>query len=164
MRVRGGSTGGGRLSGIPELWFGLFGFLLHYPWEFLQVPFFEGMPELQHWEAVKTCTQAAGGDAVITLVAFWAVAMAKRSRQWFWRPGGVGWVTYLGAGLLITLVLEHLSTEVLDRWQYAEEMPVLPVLGTGLLPVVQWLLLPPLVLWLARGQLRGARGENEEER
>jgi hypothetical protein len=68
---------------------------------------------------------------------------------------------------------EHLATGVLNRWQYADAMPVVPVLGTGLAPVLQWLLLPLPVLGLARGQLRGgraavpggqARTEEEEER
>jgi len=28
-----------------------------------------------------------------------------------------------------------------------------PLLGTGLLPTLQWLLLPPVVLWFMRRQL-----------
>jgi hypothetical protein len=153
-----GRPGAKRLSGLPELWFGVFGLLLHYPWEFLQVPFFERMPELPHWEAVKVCTQAALGDAVITIVAFWVAALAVQSRGWFWRPRPAAWIAYLAAGILVTLGLEWLATDVLDRWQYAAEMPRMPLLGTGLLPIVQWLLLPPLVLGLARGQLRGLGG------
>ena len=29
-------------------------------------------------------------------------------------------------------------------------MPRLPILGTGLMPMIQWLVIPPLVLWFVR--------------
>jgi len=53
-------------------------------------------------------------------------------------------------------VLEGLATGSADRWQYAEVMPRLPILGTGLAPLGQWLVLPPIVLWLTRRHLAGA--------
>jgi hypothetical protein len=33
-------------------------------------------------------------------------------------------------------------------------MPIVPWIRVGLLPALQWLLLPPLVLWFVRRQLR----------
>jgi hypothetical protein len=35
-------------------------------------------------------------------------------------------------------------------------MPIVPPFGTGLSPLVQWLVIPPLVLWMTRRHLRGA--------
>jgi hypothetical protein len=32
-------------------------------------------------------------------------------------------------------------------------MPTLPVLGTGLLPLLQWIFLPPLIAWFVHRQL-----------
>jgi len=145
-----------RLGAAPEPWVLLFSLLLHYPWEFLQVPFYEGMRELPHWEGVVMCSLAAAGDAVIALVAFWAAAAASRSR-WLMRPRPAAWLTYLGAGLALTVALEWLATEATGRWRYAAEMPTAPGLGTGLVPLLQWLILPSLVVLLARGQLRGQR-------
>lgn len=138
----------------PEAWFLFFGFLLHYPWEFLQVPFFEGVPSMPHWEAVVFCSGAAAGDAVIGLVAYWLASATARDRRWYFHPAKSSWAVYLGAGLAITIVMEWLATEVLARWTYAESMPTLPGIGTGLTPLLQWSLLPPLILWLARGQSR----------
>lgn len=54
---------------------------------------------------------------------------------------------------MITIVMERLATQVLHRWAYAETMPLVPILGIGLSPLLQWLLLPPLVLWFVRQQL-----------
>ena len=61
---------------------------------------------------------------------------------------------FVGIGLVLTIVLEMLATHVLDRWHYAEAMPIVPAIGVGLLPILQWLVLPPLVLWFVRRQLR----------
>ena len=152
-----------RVGNAPEPWVLLFSLLLNYPWEFLQVPFFEGMRELPHWEGVQMCSLAAVGDAVIALVAFWAAAAVSRSRRWLMQPWSGAWLIYLGAGLAITMAMEWLATEAMGRWRYAALMPTAPGLGTGVVPLLQWLILPPLVVFLARGQLRGQRRAGEVE-
>ena len=60
---------------------------------------------------------------------------------------------FVAIGVAITLVLEWLATGPLGRWEYAEAMPIVPLLGVGLSPVLQWILLPPLVAWFVRRQL-----------
>jgi hypothetical protein len=133
-------------------------FLLNLPWEVWQMPFYRCLERLSYSGAIRFCTLAAVGDAVISVAAFWAVSLAYGSRAWILRPtiGQIG--GFVGTGLTITVGFEWLATEVLDRWQYAEAMPTLPVLGTGLLPLLQWTILPPLVLWLARRQLASEQG------
>jgi hypothetical protein len=37
----------------------------------------------------------------------------------------------------------------LDRWTYAQAMPT--ILGIGVAPLVQWVVLPPLIVWSALG-------------
>ena len=39
------------------------------------------------------------------------------------------------------------------RDYYNEAMPRLPVLGTGLLPATQWLIIPTIVKWFVRRQI-----------
>ena len=65
-----------------ELHVALFAFLLNLPWEFLQVPLYAGMPVMPHWEAVQACIQAALGDVLITLMAYWSVAVWHRRHDW----------------------------------------------------------------------------------
>ena len=79
--------------------------------------------------------------------------MGNRSRAWFLhsRPRDV--VAFTSIGFVITVLMEWLATGPLGRWTYADTMPVVPLLGIGLLPALQWLLLPPLVLWFTRRQL-----------
>lgn len=104
------------------------------------------------------CLRATVGDVVITMIAFAAVAL-RSGRGWIraLRPRAI--VAFSGVGVAITVVIEILSTKVWDRWQYSDSMPVVPLLDVGLLPIVQWIVLPPLVAWLAHRQIgTGASG------
>ena len=140
---------------LPETNFFVFAVLLNFPWEFMQVPLFEGMADAKHWDAIRICTRAALGDGVIVLIAYWSTAAVWRDRRWFTAPNRTQICAFVAVGLAITFVLEHLATRS-DHpawgWRYSELMPV--ALGVGLTPILQWILLPPLILWLARRQLR----------
>lgn len=141
---------------VPELPLAFFGFLVNFVWEMWAVPFYAAIGDMRHAEAIRVCTQAAFGDVVILLLAFWGASVAARSRGWILKPGWQTFIIYLGIGVAITMLMEFLATEVWDRWSYAEGAPVLPLLGTGLAPFMQWLVLPALVLVLTRYHLFGA--------
>jgi hypothetical protein len=133
----------------------LFSFLLHFVWEFLQVPLFADMPTMEHWEAVVFCARAALGDVLIALFAFWVVALIRADRRWIVAPGRVAILGFIVVGVAITVALEWHATAILDRWQYGDLMPTVPILGTGVSPLMQWVLLPPLVVWIVRRQILG---------
>ena len=102
--------------------------------------------------------QATFGDVLIALSAFWTAAWAARSRLWFLSSSRTAWVIYLGMGVLLTVSLEWLATGALQRWTYASEMPVIPWTPIGVFPLLQWVVVPPLVIWIARRQI-GPRPE-----
>lgn len=137
-----------------------FAFLLHFVWEMWQAPMYRTMVQASHVEAVRVCTFATLGDALIQLVAFAGAALAAGSRPWLARPSRRRpMLVYLTVGLLVTVVLEWINVYVLRRWTYADHMPL--VFGIGLAPVLQWIVVPPIVLWLAARHLgfrdRGVR-------
>lgn len=101
-----------------------------------------------------TCTQASIGDALITVFAYWVVALTKRSRNWIMEPSPMTLGILLIPGMVITIIFEALATGTLHRWEYAEAMPTLPYLGTGVVPVLQWLILPILSIFIVRRQVR----------
>lgn len=140
---------------MSELLIALFGFLLNLPWELLQVPLYRGLGASSHREGILVCVRAAAGDAGIAVAAFWIVSLSCRSREWLRHPGPMQVVGFTAVGLVITVLIEAWATQVAGRWGYAEAMPVVPLLGTGLAPFLQWLVIPPGVLWLAGRQLRG---------
>ncbi len=136
----------------PEFNVVLFSFLLNLAWEYWQVPFFRGMADQPHWLGVKACTLATFGDAGIALAAFWVTAFFARTRSWIMQPSRSDIAIFIGVGLVAAIVFEALAIGILERWAYSDAMPRLPVLGTGLVPVIQWLVIPPLVVWFVRRQ------------
>ena len=125
-----------------------FAFLLHFAWEMLQFPLYVGMSAARHDAATWTCLQATLGDVAIALVAYGAASAAARSAQWVLRPRSTSMAVYLCAGLGVTVAVEWVSVHRWGRWSYAGGMP--RVLGVGLAPLVQWVAVPLLTLWLAR--------------
>jgi hypothetical protein len=49
--------------------------------------------------------------------------------------------------VVLTIGLEYLNTDILGRWSYADSMPRVPLLGTGLSPLAQWIAVPTIVAW-----------------
>ena len=55
----------------------------------------------------------------------------------------------LGVGY--TIYSEWVNVSVRASWAYSELMPIVPVIGTGLAPLLQWFVIPTVALWLAVG-------------
>jgi len=51
------------------------------------------------------------------------------------------------------MLFETLATGPLARWAYTDAMPRVPITGTGFMPLLQWLVIPPLVLWFVGRQV-----------
>jgi len=151
----------GRAGGLldaPEFNIVVFSFLLNFPWEVWQVPFFMGMADRSHWEGIVACTRATFGDVAISLAALWIVAVSARSRSWILKPRRKDILAFVAIGVAATIVLENLATGLWGRWAYIDAMPRVPVLGTGLVPLLQWLVMAPAVVWLVRRQI-GPKGD-----
>lgn len=129
---------------------------LNVAWEMLQARWFVGMLDKPWWEATAQCLRAAAGDAVMIVIAFAAVSWAARERRWMDRPVGSPLAAYLILAALQGLALEWFSLRE-GRWVYLPAMPVEPLLGLGLAPILQWLTLPAAALWMSQ------RGEGRRE-
>ena len=138
----------------PEFNVAVFAILLNLPWEFLQVPFFRQMPSSEHWEGVKACTRATFGDAVIMLIAYWGVAV-RGGRHWLLHSGTLQLAAFITIGLVITIAIEKLAVAGfwIDNWTYSAHMVIVPGLEVGLTPLLQWIVLPPLVIWFCKRQI-----------
>ncbi len=123
-----------RMLALPELNVVIFAFLLNFVWEFWQAPFYRGMPSAPHWQATKVCSLAAVGDAAITLMSFWVVVAFGHTRTWVREPPTTQVVIFTMTGIVVTVIAERVATEQFQMWAYADRMPTLPLLGTGLLP------------------------------
>ena len=150
------SSGFSGLWRVPEIPLALLSFAFHFVWEFLQVPTFEGMATRPHWEGIKVCTFATVGDVGLALVAFWVTAGVFRSRQWIAHPRPSQIALFVAVGIALTVGLEFYYVEVTGRWAYSELMPRVPPLGTGLAPLLQWVVIPLLVASLTGRVIRGS--------
>jgi hypothetical protein len=120
----------------------------HLVWEILQLPLYEiwvNDPLSSNVFAVVHCT---GGDVIIAGASL-ALALVVVGRNGWPREGAwpVG-VLACALGVLYTIYSEWLNTGVRATWAYSDSMPVVPWIGTGLSPLLQWLVLPPLGLWM----------------
>lgn len=144
----------------PELNVFAFGILINLPWEFLQAPLFRGMAALSHIEGARLCLAASVGDGALLLVAYCATAWTLKSRRWVASLRWPDVALFTGIGWALSVIVEGLSIGLLDRWSYGDAMAVIPVIGIGLAPFVQWLLLPPIVAFVVHRQICGSAGVN----
>ena len=143
-------------SPFPELPLVGFGFLMHFVWEMLQVPWYQGMADASHGSVVWLCMRATGGDVLIILASFWLSSILCGNRRWLLEGNRKPAVILIIIALLTTIVLERLATGPLERWAYADSMPIVPLVGVGLAPLLQWVLLLPLIVWLTRRHMLGS--------
>ena len=148
------------VTDAPEVNVAAFALLLNFAWEILQAPLYAGMANLPHAQVTKACLQATVGDAVIMLLADGVVAVAARSRLWIVAASGWQLALFIAIGVSITAGIEWLATHGywLANWSYLPAMPLVPGAGIGLAPLLQWVVLPLLTVWLVRRQL-GRRAE-----
>lgn len=124
----------------------------HLGWEVLQLPLYTlwstGTLRQQAF-AVLHCTL---GDIVIAgLALLMALSLFGRTE---WPAVGTRHV-YLASlmlGIVYTIYSEWLNVSVRGSWSYAASMPVIPLLGTGLTPLLQWIVVPTAALWIAGGR------------
>lgn len=121
----------------------------HLAWEIAQLPLYtiwrDGTPgEIAY--AVVHCT---GGDALIAAGSL-GLAILAGGRRWPLDNRRRVAVFALLFGMAYTVVSEWLNVSVRGSWAYADAMPVLPWIGTGLAPLMQWLFVPLVGLTAAR--------------
>lgn len=126
--------------------------VLHLAWEIVQLPLYSiwSEPISKRAFAVVHCTL---GDLMIAgLTLLIALAMLGTPN---WPRCGTRavWLLLLVLGVGYTIYSEWLNVSVRGSWNYAELMPVIPILGTGLTPLLQWIVVPTVALWLAGGRL-----------
>ncbi|MCS5704972.1 MAG: hypothetical protein RLZZ611_28 [Cyanobacteriota bacterium] len=142
----------------PETNLFLFAFLLNFVYEVWQSPFYEFYSSPSLGEKVADLTHCSFGDGMIILFSSWVVSILRRSRYWLLKPGRRLTVLFTGIGLLITLVLETFRVNV--SRSYGVPVFAVPILGMSALAVVQWITLPPLILYLARRHMLGYSGND----
>jgi hypothetical protein len=112
-------------------------------WEAIQIPLYTIWRTGTWREIFIAVTHCTGGDVLIGTVTLLIGALVARIHRW--RPFGFRMMlTTVILGVAYTIFSEWLNVEVWNDWSYSAIMPVLPWFGTGLAPVLQWVIVPGL--------------------
>lgn len=135
----------------------VFGYLpwlagLNLAWETAHAPLYTLWKEAEPAYIAFSIAHCTLGDVLIGGIALLLALILGRQRAlagWQW-----GRIAALAAliGATYTAFSEWMNVTILRNWAYAESMPTLELAGfeIGLTPLMQWLVLPPLALLLAR--------------
>lgn len=121
-------------------------FALNIVWEAAQMPLYSLWQQGSWYEIAFALVHCTLGDLLIGIT----VAAVSASVLFLLTKSSPKLTTvkflglFLAMGIGYTVFSEWLNVEVRGTWAYTEQMPVLPPLGTGLAPLLQWLIVPTL--------------------
>jgi hypothetical protein len=124
---------------------------LSLAWEIAQLPLYMLWNEATPAHIAFAVAHCTVGDVLIgnaALAAALVVTQAPALAGWQWRR--IALVTAIVA-TSYTAFSEWMNTFVLRSWEYSELMPRVSLgdIELGVSPLAQWLVIPPLALWLA---------------
>lgn len=120
-------------------------FVLHLAWENAQMPLFES-GDAPFQDTFWMCFKAtATGDMLFMLTLFATIATIHEDIWWlsnresYLHPAT--WAVQIVIGVLLAVSFELWAVHVVNRWVY-DSMPLVPVLGVGISPMLQMTLIP----------------------
>ena len=120
-------------------------FFLNFAWELTQGPLYKDF--IFGYEHIAFCALASVADAIMTLLLYYISAFIFKKRTLIKNLTFQEIILIiLGGGISAILVeIWHVSK---GHWAYANSMPLIPIIGAGLLPVLQFTILPVLVYYI----------------
>lgn len=120
--------------------------VLNLAWETAQLPLYTIWKEDTPGRLVFTVLHCTAGDVVLASLVLVGTLLLAGTPEWPRGHAARIAVPALVAGLACTIGLEWLNVEVWHNWAYSDLMPTMPPFGTGLSPLIQWLLIPTVAL------------------
>ena len=114
----------------------------HLAWETLQLPLYMIWSEGSPGDIAFAVIHCTAGDLLISAACLLAALLAAGSSAWptarFWRVAALAIIL----GVAYTVFSEWLNLVVRQSWAYSDLMPIVPPFGTGLSPLLQWIVIP----------------------
>ena len=131
-------------------------FLLNWVWEVTQLTAYEGFINLSSAYRLIHCLPTTIMDALFIVGVYTAGRVVLRDRRWISHMRVLGYAVVILIGAVAAVLIEKVALN-LGWWSYGPNMPRLPLLGTGLLPLAQFLVLPVITFLAARWLFRKRR-------
>ncbi len=122
--------------------------LLHLVWETLQLPLYTLWRTGTTREIAFAVLHCTAGDIMIAALALVAALVLVGAADWPRSRGLQVTLVMLAIGIGYTIYSEWLNTVMRQGWAYTSAMPRLPWIGTGLSPLLQWVVVPLVAMWL----------------
>jgi hypothetical protein len=123
-------------------------------WEVVQLPIYTLWQTGSLREMAFAVAHCTGGDVLIAAACLLGALMVAGDARWpaagFRRVAGIA----VTAGVAYTVFSEWLNTSVRVSWAYADAMPIVPGLGVGLSPLLQWIVVPAVAFWVVNRRMR----------
>lgn len=124
---------------------------LNLVWEIAQLPLYTIWSEAPPGEIAFAVGHCTLGDILIGASALLIALVALRApalEDWNWPAIGM---TAMLIGVAYTGFSEWANTTIRSSWEYSSLMPLVEAGGVaiGLSPLAQWVIVPPLALYLA---------------
>lgn len=133
---------------VPEVLLIVLALPLELLWEIAQFPLYTVWHQGDWGYILYGLVHCTLGDLLILLVAYELVALLCRNRRWYAKSVALGGVLFTLGGAAYTVFSEILNVRIKGTWDYTNAMPIVPMLAIGGTPFLQWLLIPPTLLWL----------------
>lgn len=136
----------------PVFNFLFFSYVLNATWEWTQSPFFIDVTSNLNmiiWYRIH-CSL---GDTLILLTGFALVSLIHKGIQWVYHPKTGDYLILILFVFFYTLFSEYLNVYVRHAWSYSQYMPLMPFTHIGIVPLIQWIILPPTILFITRRQI-----------
>lgn len=119
-------------------------------WEVLQLPLYTIWKTGTLGEQAFAVAHCTGGDVLIALAAL-TLALVLVGERGLWPVA----LLAIALGVAYTGFSEWLNVYLRRSWAYSEWMPLLSLgrYRIGLSPILQWLVVPSLALWVASRRL-----------
>ncbi len=120
-------------------------------WELAQFPLYDVWHQNDWSYILYGLAHCTFGDLLILLVLYEIIALFNWNRAWYATDGIlVNSLLFTLLGVGYTIYSEIMNVRIKGTWGYTELMPIVPILDIGGMPFLQWLLVPPILLWLMR--------------
>ena len=118
--------------------------IAHLLWETFQLPLYTIWLNSRTQDIAFAVVHCTVGDIMIAGLSLLAALVVLGARTWPAEQFVRVIALTISIGAAYTVFSEWLNTSVRKSWTYSELMPIVPWIGTGLSPLLQWLVVPAL--------------------